>query len=207
MSSCVLVAISGACDFDNRLARGGFGSRGPCPRGRWTRGLPGTNSGASPANDPSADAGVAVVKLPPNARPFIIICEPPLSPRARIPLLSPLSACCWRPVVGCGSEFASTEVSGASPVRCGPELAGPPRLPLLPLPLFERRCVGRGSPASGATGIEMTDIEVSAASVFWRRTPSTAAPPRFPPRPRRFRWRGGRLGPSVGGASTEAMID
>jgi hypothetical protein len=78
ISSCIRVAMSGAWDFDMRLARG-------CRCG-WVFcviGWPGTNSGASPASDPSVERGTDVVSWPPKALcPFTMGCEfaPPLRP-------------------------------------------------------------------------------------------------------------------------------
>lgn len=76
ISSWVRVAISGACDLDIRRGRGACSCLA-----RGATGWPGTKTGASPAKEPSAEAGVFAVSCPPNARwPFTIGCAPPLLP-------------------------------------------------------------------------------------------------------------------------------
>lgn len=136
--------------------------RGACGcLAREATGWPGTKTGASPAKEPSADAGVEIVEVscPPNA-------------------LCPLT------------------IGGAPPLL--PPLPNPPRLPRPPLFGFEG-CVGIAD--SGATEAGRRAREAFTAG---GAGVCPEAPPRLPPRPRR--WRGGRLRPTGGGGSTVDIV-
>ena len=134
--------MSGAWDLDIRLWRWWDG----CGRARGMTGRPGTNSGASPAREPSL-AGVVEVSCPPKARcPLTISRDPPRPPPLpplpfpALPLPRPLlfDVCAGGFVSGVteagrnaraglgASVFVVVDVDVLAPPRCAP-LLGPRR--------------------------------------------------------------------------------
>jgi hypothetical protein len=159
ISSCVRVGMSGACDFDIRLWR--------CACGRClvrvSMGLPGTNSGASPARDPSLDEGAREVSCPPNTLcPFIsgCICAPPLltplpkPPRLGVRPLFALDCAACAAVVSGGATEAGLNSNKVSGVWTGVGIvAAAVNLPPLP----PRRLRG-GLLGPAGTGTSALDI-------------------------------------------------
>lgn len=170
MSSCVLVAISGAWDFDIRLGLG----RGACAcLALGTTGWPGIKTGASAANDPSdkpSDAGIFEVSCPPNAlEPLIIGWVPPLLPPLCIP---PLPLPRIPPLFEFEFVFEGVEEACSGAIEAGrkakeafefgsccAEAFAEPPLPLFP-PLPPRRLRNGLLRAAGGGGASTADIVV-----------------------------------------------